>query len=259
MEAVNRILRYLKTTRGKGLMFRKIDKKIIEAYTDSDWAWFFVDRMSTSSYCTFVWDNLITWRSKKRSVVARSSAEAKYRALLVWEYVRKNSSRKFCRFFIRNVRYHSNFFVIIKLLLVWLTTLFNMIELNMLRLIDISSKKDLTVRAYAFYTSLQDRLLMFLPRGFLDQASTFMLASWASLVFTSQYVVVGILEYLWKDYGNIFLNSQIFSFFIPLYILFIFRCTYCIIYQKIRRKISWFFFRYLGFHVKLCVCLSPFQ
>ena len=36
MEAVNRILRYLKTTLGKGLMFRKTDKRAIEAYTDSD-------------------------------------------------------------------------------------------------------------------------------------------------------------------------------------------------------------------------------
>ncbi|KAA0059230.1 Cysteine-rich RLK (RECEPTOR-like protein kinase) 8 [Cucumis melo var. makuwa] len=39
------------------------------------------DRKSTSNYCTFVWDNLVTWRSKKQSVVARSSAKAKYRAM----------------------------------------------------------------------------------------------------------------------------------------------------------------------------------
>ncbi|RVW48959.1 Retrovirus-related Pol polyprotein from transposon RE1 [Vitis vinifera] len=32
-------------------------------------------------YCSFVWGNLVTWRSKKQSVVARSSAEAEYRAL----------------------------------------------------------------------------------------------------------------------------------------------------------------------------------
>ncbi|TYK25850.1 reverse transcriptase [Cucumis melo var. makuwa] len=34
-----------------------------------------------SDYCTFVWGNLITWRSKKQSVVARNSAEAKYQAM----------------------------------------------------------------------------------------------------------------------------------------------------------------------------------
>ncbi|KAA0047701.1 putative mitochondrial protein [Cucumis melo var. makuwa] len=36
MKAVNRILRYLKTTPDKGLMFRKTDRKTIEAYTDSN-------------------------------------------------------------------------------------------------------------------------------------------------------------------------------------------------------------------------------
>ncbi|KAA0048287.1 Cysteine-rich RLK (receptor-like protein kinase) 8 [Cucumis melo var. makuwa] len=38
MEAVNRILRYLKATLGKGLRFRKTDRRCVEAYTDSDWA-----------------------------------------------------------------------------------------------------------------------------------------------------------------------------------------------------------------------------
>ncbi|KAL4025768.1 hypothetical protein IC575_014173 [Cucumis melo] len=81
MEVVNRILRYLKNTPGKGLMFRKTNRKTIEAYTDSDWAGSVIDRKSTSGYCTFVWGNLVTWRSKKQSVVARSSAEAEYRAM----------------------------------------------------------------------------------------------------------------------------------------------------------------------------------
>ncbi|XP_028794065.1 uncharacterized protein LOC114749688 [Neltuma alba] len=36
---------------------------------------------STTGYCTFVWGNLVTWRSKKQPVVSRSSAEAEYRAL----------------------------------------------------------------------------------------------------------------------------------------------------------------------------------
>ncbi|KAL0533807.1 hypothetical protein IC582_028078 [Cucumis melo] len=82
MEAVKRILRYLKTTPDKRLMFRKTDKKTIEAYTDSNWTGSVVDRkFTTSDYCTFVWGNIVTWRSKKQSVVARSSAEAEYRAM----------------------------------------------------------------------------------------------------------------------------------------------------------------------------------
>ncbi|KAA0064018.1 putative mitochondrial protein [Cucumis melo var. makuwa] len=78
MEAVNRILRYLKNTTGKGLMFRKTNRKTIEAYTDSDWEGSVIDKKSTSGYCTFVWGNLVTWKSKKQSVVARSSVEAEY-------------------------------------------------------------------------------------------------------------------------------------------------------------------------------------
>ena len=59
MEAVNRITRYLKTTPSKGLIFRKTDKRVIEAYIDSDWVRFVVDRKSTFGYCTFVWVNLV--------------------------------------------------------------------------------------------------------------------------------------------------------------------------------------------------------
>ncbi|TYK26200.1 Retrovirus-related Pol polyprotein from transposon TNT 1-94 [Cucumis melo var. makuwa] len=36
---------------------------------------------STSDYYTFVWGNLVTWRSKKQGVMARSNAKAKYRAM----------------------------------------------------------------------------------------------------------------------------------------------------------------------------------
>ncbi|RVW56445.1 Retrovirus-related Pol polyprotein from transposon RE1 [Vitis vinifera] len=81
MEAVYRILRYLKMTPGKGLFFRKTENRNTEVYSNADWAGNIIDRRSTSGYCSFVWGNLVTWRSKKQSVVARSSAEAEYRAL----------------------------------------------------------------------------------------------------------------------------------------------------------------------------------
>ena len=81
MAAVNRILRYLKMTPGKGLLYKKCDSRNIEIYTDADWAGNIIDRRSTSGYCSYVWGNLVTWRSKKQHVVSRSSAESELRAL----------------------------------------------------------------------------------------------------------------------------------------------------------------------------------
>lgn len=44
METVNKTLRYLKATPSKGSRIRKIEKRCIEAYTNSDWADSIVDK-----------------------------------------------------------------------------------------------------------------------------------------------------------------------------------------------------------------------
>ena len=54
LDAVMRILRYLKSSPGKGLLFSKHDHLKDEAYSDADWAGSITDRRSTSGYCTFV-------------------------------------------------------------------------------------------------------------------------------------------------------------------------------------------------------------
>ena len=81
LQAVYRILHYLKANPGKGIIFRRNEGVVLEAYTDADYAGSPIDRRSTSGYCTFLGGNLVSWRSKKQNVVARSSAEAEFRAM----------------------------------------------------------------------------------------------------------------------------------------------------------------------------------
>lgn len=59
----------------------KNEKRGIEVYTDADWASSITDRRSTFEYYTFLWGNLVTWRSKTQSVVARGSVEAEFHSM----------------------------------------------------------------------------------------------------------------------------------------------------------------------------------
>ena len=81
VKTVYRILNYLKGSLGKGLYFRKNETRSIEGFTDANWTGSIDDRRSTSGYCTFMWGNLVTWRSKKQTMVARSNAEAEFHAI----------------------------------------------------------------------------------------------------------------------------------------------------------------------------------
>lgn len=82
MDAVVRILRYLKASPTKGFMFSKNSHLKINGYTDADWVGSISDRKSTLGYFMFVGGNLVTWRNKKQKVVALSSAEAAFRGMM---------------------------------------------------------------------------------------------------------------------------------------------------------------------------------
>ena len=81
LQAAYRVLHYLKGNSGKGILFKKNNTLALEAYTDANYAGSLVDRRSTTGYRTFLGGNLVTWRSKKQNVIARSSAEAKFRVI----------------------------------------------------------------------------------------------------------------------------------------------------------------------------------
>jgi hypothetical protein len=80
-KVVYQILRYLKSCPGKGVLFSKNRHIRIEVYTNADWAGCLDDRKLTLGYCSFVGGNLVSWRSKKHNVVARSTTKAEYRAM----------------------------------------------------------------------------------------------------------------------------------------------------------------------------------
>jgi len=79
--AATRILRYLKKCPGQGLMFPRDSSLYISGYSDVDWVGCLDSIRSISGQCFFLGKSLISWRTKKKLTVSRSSLEAEYRAL----------------------------------------------------------------------------------------------------------------------------------------------------------------------------------
>ena len=80
-QAAMHVLRYLKWTPNKGLFFSKTNNFQITAYSNADWGTCRMSSWSLTGYCVFLEDSLVSWKTKKQKIVAKSSAEAEYRAM----------------------------------------------------------------------------------------------------------------------------------------------------------------------------------
>ena len=77
-QAGKRILRYVKGTKGFGILYTANDEFKLVGYTDSDWAGSIDDRKSTFRYMFHMGSGAISWTSKKKLIVAQSTLEVEY-------------------------------------------------------------------------------------------------------------------------------------------------------------------------------------
>lgn len=83
MDAAVKLLRYINSNPGQGILLASSSAATLQAYCDSDWATCPMSRRSTTGFCVLLGSSPISWKTKKQSVVARSTAEAEYRSMAV--------------------------------------------------------------------------------------------------------------------------------------------------------------------------------
>ncbi|GJX80990.1 ribonuclease H-like domain-containing protein [Tanacetum coccineum] len=79
--ALKRILRYVCGTLTSSLQLYSSTTSSLVAYSDADWAGCPTTWRSTSGYCVFLGNNLLSCSSKRQFTLSRSSAEAEYRGV----------------------------------------------------------------------------------------------------------------------------------------------------------------------------------
>ncbi|XP_019054137.1 PREDICTED: uncharacterized protein LOC109115027 [Nelumbo nucifera] len=81
LEAVRRILRYVKSTPGYGVLYEKGGDCKLAGYYDADYAGDHETRRSTTGYVFMLGSGAISWWSKRQPIVSLSTTEEEYRAI----------------------------------------------------------------------------------------------------------------------------------------------------------------------------------
>ncbi|XP_019053103.1 PREDICTED: uncharacterized protein LOC109114618 [Nelumbo nucifera] len=76
--AAKRILRYLRGTTELGLLYKKGEQSCLIGFIDSDYARDLDDRKSTSGYVFMLGFAVVSWSSKKQSLVTLSTTEPEF-------------------------------------------------------------------------------------------------------------------------------------------------------------------------------------
>ncbi|CAL1378863.1 unnamed protein product [Linum trigynum] len=82
LDAVHRILWYLKGTRDVEIFFPADGEPVMEAYADADYAGCRDTRRSTSGWCVKIGRSFVSWHCRKQDKVSKSSPEVEYRSML---------------------------------------------------------------------------------------------------------------------------------------------------------------------------------
>lgn len=77
-EAALKVLRYVKSSPGQGILLSSSSSIQLKAFCDSDLAACLDTRRSVTGFIVFIGESLNSWMSKKQVTVSHSSTEAEY-------------------------------------------------------------------------------------------------------------------------------------------------------------------------------------
>lgn len=126
LKMVWRILWYVKVTIEMGLHFSSHTTLDLFAFSDADWTVCPTTRRSTTSYCTFLGGNLISWNN----IQFHDQAQKQSTALWLTQQLNSLGWRSFSKTFKLEWRLLSYSTVTISVLFIWQLTLYSMLKVT---------------------------------------------------------------------------------------------------------------------------------